>query len=376
MTEKKSLHAERNNIWKKRFDFYLGAPILFFLGLFRKKRVKPNLNEEKNFRFALLKTAALGDTILTTAIIQEIRAQFHTAEIVFVCSKANLAMAKTLLNNGVDEIFCFEMNSPVRSLFACRKFSEFDFVFDFSSWNHINALIAYFLPARYKIGFYRRKKFRHYIFDEAVEHLDSVHEVENFRNILRASGMKLKNFAPKLSVQTKKFFEGEYFIFHLFVAGSSKKLREWDVKNWQALAEKIFLNYKEKIFFTGSPSEKFLLDELVEDLRKKNISAENIAGKFSLEELPTILSQARCLVSVDTGIMHMGAAAGAKIVALHGATSPDRWGACTKKVISVSANEPCQPCVSLGFESKCQNPICMKKISVDMVFHAIEKILE
>ena len=33
----------------------------------------------------------------------------------------------------------------------------------------------------------------------------------------------------------------------------------------------------------------------------------------------------------------------------------------------------CQPCISLGFESKCRNPVCMQNITVDMVWEQVKK---
>ena len=70
----------------------------------------------------------------------------------------------------------------------------------------------------------------------------------------------------------------------------------------------------------------------------------------------------------------MSAAVGVPLIALHGATSDLRWGPLSDKAIVVKSGENCQPCISLGFESHCQNPKCMEHITVDMVLEKIDEL--
>ena len=89
-----------------------------------------------------------------------------------------------------------------------------------------------------------------------------------------------------------------------------------------------------------------------------------------------ILERARLVVSVDTGIMHLAAAVHAPLVALQGPTSKKRWGPLSDRAVVVRVGEKCRPCISLGFESNCDNPICMKNITVDMVLDAVDTVLK
>lgn len=102
----------------------------------------------------------------------------------------------------------------------------------------------------------------------------------------------------------------------------------------------------------------------------------NGAGRYNLKEMENILGHAEFLVSVNTGIMHMGAAVGVPLIALHGATSVKRWGPLSDRARNIWTHEKCQPCISLGFESKCKDPICMKHITVDMVMDEIVSMEE
>lgn len=362
---------ERNNKWMKRLDKYIGCPLIFILGLFHIKRRFMD-RKSKAPLIALLKTAAMGDTILMNAIIKEIKSNYPKSEITFICSKSNEGMAKAL--NDIDYLYCFSMKRPVESLVHLKSLGHFDLLFDFAPWARINALISYFLDADYKVGFKRKGMYRHYIYDAAVEHLDSVHEIENYRNILRAGHMTIYSFYPSFFYNKKPLITESYVVFHLYPAGSSVNLRMWDNRKWLRLGKEIYDEYGYTILVTGGKEDISNAVNIVEKLRKLGVSAKNIAGAYNLEEMKNVLGHAHFVISVNTGIMHMAAAVDVPLIALHGATSVKRWGPLNKQAYNLSSNESCQPCISLGFESKCKNPICMKHISVGMVMEKVKVI--
>jgi heptosyltransferase I len=74
--------------------------------------------------------------------------------------------------------------------------------------------------------------------------------------------------------------------------------------------------------------------------------------------------------------MHLGAAMGTVVIGIHGPTSFSRWGAKGIHVYAVESKEKCRPCISLGFESKCKNPVCMQHITVDMVWKQVKLALQ
>lgn len=362
---------ERNNQLMKKLDKYIGCPLLFSLGAVRKKAKWHSFPE--NPSVLLLKTAAMGDTILMDAVIREIRAAYPDSRITFVCSGSNFGMARAL--SGIDEIINFEMKRPLASLQKVRHSGRYDLLLDFAPWARINGVISWYARADYKVGFRRRGMHRHYIYDCAVDHLDTVHELENYRNILRAAHIPVTGLVPEFQPERSSPIHGEYAVFHLYPAGSSVMLRQWDKAKWIELGKRICQTYDFKILLSGGNEDEADAASVVNAMKKLGVDAESIAGKYNLKEMEAVLSQAKLLVSVNTGIMHMGAAVGAPLVALHGATSVTRWGPLSNKAANVWTHEPCQPCISLGFESKCTNPLCMQHISVGIVMNAVEEVL-
>ena len=66
-------------------------------------------------------------------------------------------------------------------------------------------------------------------------------------------------------------------------------------------------------------------DELIASCGGPSNRLASIAGRFGIGELIDVLAAARCVVSVNTGVMHLGAAVGTWTIALNGPTSSARW---------------------------------------------------
>ena len=85
----------------------------------------------------------------------------------------------------------------------------------------------------------------------------------------------------------------------------------------------------------------------------------DLTGRTSLKELAALLTLANAVVCTDTGVMHLAAAMGAKLVALFGPTAPWRTGPHGSGHVVLRAGLDCSPC----FERFCGDLKCMKQIS-------------
>ena len=85
----------------------------------------------------------------------------------------------------------------------------------------------------------------------------------------------------------------------------------------------------------------------------------DLSGRTGLKELAALLSLAQAVVCTDTGVMHLAAAMGAKVVALFGPTAPWRTGPFGQGHVILRAGLDCSPC----FERFCGELKCMEQIS-------------
>ncbi len=96
----------------------------------------------------------------------------------------------------------------------------------------------------------------------------------------------------------------------------------------------------------------------------------NIGGETSLPELAEIYKSAACVITTDSGPMHLAAAAGTPVVALFGPTNPARTGPYGSGHTIIRADLPCSPCLL----KKCPTKQCMEDITPEQVFEEAKKI--
>jgi len=99
----------------------------------------------------------------------------------------------------------------------------------------------------------------------------------------------------------------------------------------------------------------------------------DLSGKTNLGEALAILSRSRALVAVDSGILHLAAAAGTKVVGLYGPSNPKITGPRGEGHVIVTSGEDCSPCVrtECKFDRKCMTNIDARRVieAVDSVLH-------
>lgn len=361
----------RGNTLARLLDRYLGIPLVFFAGICRRKRSMP----VDPRRIGVLNTAAVGDTVLMSGPLADLRRAYTQAEIVLLTGPSNYEAACLL--DGVDRVIKLPVFSPVAAIKAVRR-QKFDLLLDFGPWSRLNAILAVCSGSGFIGGFRTAAQGRHFGYDLVVEHSENAHEFENHRGLLRALGV-MPSHAPSLRYESpeRRTFDNlsaRFAVFHLWPGGSAAKLKEWPIGRWVALAED-FAADKIDVVFTGAANQRPLNDSVIVEVKDSVRSRMKNAAGASLSETLQLLSDAELVVSVDTGVMHMAAASGVPLVALHGPSSPERWGPVSENALVVVP--PIGGCgfLSLGFEKLRNCPQCMNAISYGKVKTACDAVL-
>lgn len=331
--------SDRGNALLRHFDRYIGIPLIFILGLF-KGRKKKNENFKK---VGFLATAAIGDTLLISPVLKDFRAKYPDSEIIVFSGKTNRSTFDMTLPDF--NIKTIPVGNPIKAIREIRKF-DFDLFFDFGPWPRINSLITNFVKSQFKVGFKSINQFRHYIYNYVVEHRDDCHEIDNLRRLVKDFGVESKS-VPYLGIN-KPDFDKNYIVVHMFPSGYKAYYKEWSDKNWikliNGLTSKGF-----NVFLTGAPKDVEACNRIYNSCsnpEKINV----LAGKTTLLEVGDVLRDAIKVISVNTGIMHMAAAYNAEVIALHGPTSPLRWGPVCENKKDFCAKTKGAGKLHLGFE--------------------------
>ena len=353
----------RGNKRLRALDRAVGVPVLAAAGTFRRKRHVPG----ELGRIGILKSVGIGDMILLSGVIRDIAAAFPTANVFVIAGRDNAEVAHLL--EGV-EVVTLPIESPVEVIRGLRALS-LDVLLDFGQWTRVEAICSFLSSARFTIGFDTPGQRRHYCYDCTVRHSSEVHELENYRRLAAAIGVR-SQAAPRLG-DPESNGEGpreRYVVFHLWPGGYRSELKQWPLESWRSLAHRVS-DGGYSILATGSEADEERTRRFVDSCQGLPRPIESVAGRYPLRELTSVLQRSSCVVSVNTGVMHLAAAVGAPTVALNGPTSEARWGPIGPRVRSVNADIAGSGYLNLGSEYDRGDPNCMRAISVDRVATAV-----
>ena len=157
-----------------------------------------------------------------------------------------------------------------------------------------------------------------------------------------------------------------------FAIGASTSLKKWRYDYFAELA---------KMLLAGNPKIKIILLGAKYDVEAGNYIENSVAdgrlinltGKTSVSDLVYLVKRCRLLITHDTGTMHIGVAAGIKLIVIYtGNVGFWETGPYSANQVLVVPNIGCFPC---DFNLKCLNPVCKSLIKPEYIYDIAEMIL-
>jgi len=139
----------------------------------------------------------------------------------------------------------------------------------------------------------------------------------------------------------------------------------WPAKYYAAVAnQKILDGWAVWIF--GSAND-CVIGEEIQILTSQG--CVNLAGKTALSDAVDLLSLAKCVVTNDSGLMHIAAALTCKVIAIYGSTSPEFTPPLSDRATILKLDLDCQPC----FKRTCplKHHHCMRQLLPERVLKEI-----
>lgn len=363
----------RGSRWRRAADFWVGVPLVWLAGLARRRRALPRAPRH----IALLKTAAIGDMVLMSGPLRDLRLAHPQARITLLCGPSNAGMAALLA--GADEVVPLPIGRIDQALQAIGA-RRFDLIIDFGAWPRMDALYTLLARGAYRIGFATAGQHRHALYHQAVPHSSACHELDNYRALLAAAGVastsspRLEARAPLDPATTRALGGHPYVVFHLWPGGSNAAAREWPLARWLQLARAV-MSQDHGVVLTGALGDRLANERLVDLVQGHLLPGLpryrilNLAGG-SLAQTAAVLAGSVAAVCVNTGVMHMAAALGVPVIGLHGATAVARWGPVGPQAVAIASTVPGCGCLDLGFEPV-PRVACTDSISVEQVLAAL-----
>ncbi len=152
------------------------------------------------------------------------------------------------------------------------------------------------------------------------------------------------------------------------------KTKEWGDERFIALGRKLVSENNVLVQIIGGPGDIPRAERIAAGIGKGSVS---LAGKLGLMETALVLSASDCLVTNDTGVMHIGGAVSIPVIAVFGSTTEELgFFPYNTKGEVIQAAADCRPCTAKGL-TQCPKKHfkCMNNITTDMVYSCVINLL-
>jgi ADP-heptose:LPS heptosyltransferase len=362
-----------------------------FLQLARLKKRAPQHDLKDNprnlqfHRILVLSTTALGDTLLSTPVFAALRKAYPQATISAMIRDRYCSFFKN--NPDLDEIIPF-YKGWIGFYRTWKKVKKGGFNIAFVA--HISdpgpLVIASLAGTPYLVGYCPQKEFDHLFSLKIIPNLKE-HLIENRLDAVRSvtghtDGLSKNMVLPLDPEETEKIwgnFVAQHKIFATktkiigFQPGANRYYQRWPKEHFIELGKKILARDKHHVIIISGSQQEAALCRAIED----GIGQKERAFFYPspLAELPHILKKIDCLVTNDTGPMHVAIAIGTPTIELFVSGLPYRTGYCQdfKKHHIISKERPCgDDCI----RKKCtKKPGCMSLITADEVFDVTMEVM-
>ena len=309
----------------------------------------------------------LGDAVMTTPAIENIVKTYPECKITifgsFVSTKLFLEhpnVKRIIIDNSKKE-----GNRYINLYRLAKRAGEVDIALSFRK-NFTTKFLLWVVNAMDK-----------YIYSRLNSNLDT-HQVIRYNDFINKS-LQTSLEPDKLKIYQKEnnspHQESEKLVLGINPGATYGSAKRWYPKEFAAVAIELSDIYDIKIF--GGPGETDIASDIEQELKKSNISNyTNLAGKTSIEELISQISQLDLFLTNDSGPMHLAAAFAIPTVCIFGPTrhnETNQWK--NSKEFLIRKDMSCAPCMKrvCPLKDKNEHHKCMKLITATDVLNRLKQ---
>jgi len=291
-------------------------------------------------KIILFKIGALGDVLMTTPLVRQLRKNFPNAKIDYLVGDYSKVVLER--NKYLDEILTFDSMIFVKKkifkwikLIRSIRKRRYDVIFVLDK-HWIFNLTAFLFGIKRRVGFDRLGKEGIFLTDK-VYYGPVRHEVYYYLDLLKNFGyfpdykdVKYDLFLTKEDEMfaskfwKEKFKKGEKVLGVFPGVGNPMdkfaRIRAFDFDLMARLCKK-YLKRGWTLLLFGSKNDLEYGNKLICLLRQK-IKMENLIGKLTLTQTAALAKRCDQIITWDSGGMHIAAAVNKRILAIFGPTHP------------------------------------------------------
>jgi predicted lipopolysaccharide heptosyltransferase III len=336
-------------------------------------------------RILVIRLRSIGDTVLSTPSLIALKRFLPHARVDILLEDWVAPVLDGF--TFVDEIIPLKRGSATsRARIASRlRGNKYDVVYNLHGGTTAT-LLTRASGANHRVGYssYQYARLHNHLAPSSstLWNRDKTHSVEQQLALLGWTGVPVTDRPPTQLAITDEAVESiaarlraeglddttPFAVIHPTAAFDTK---QWATDKFARVAENLSALGLAVVVITA-PAEASVAEKLRQDSKVLVTTLTNL----SLPEVTALTSQARLFVGNDSGIAHIAAAVGAPCVVIFGSSNIAHWRPWAKNAAEIVLEEmECQPCHGYYCE-KFEQPECIKRVPVERVAAAIERVLK
>ncbi len=311
---------------------------------------------DKPKKILIIRTDRLGDVILSTPVIKNLRLAYPKAQIAFLCRPYTKAVLEG--NPNLDEVIIYDKYGDDKSIWSSIKFTldlrqkKFDWAIILHPTNRMH-IVSFFAGITYRVGWNKKAG---WLLSKKITHTKQKgekHELEYTLDILREIKVPIEDkttylpISPVASTLVEEMLENEgikvkerFIVIHTSASCISKR---WPRKHFSQLIKILAAELKARIILITSEAERNEAKEIL--LENKVI---DFCGKLNIAQVSALLAKASLFISNDSGPVHIAASLNTPLIAIFGRNkpglSPKRWRPLSENSFYFHQASQCQDC--------------------------------
>ena len=326
-------------------------------------------------RLLVIKLRGIGDVLLSTPLIENLKKQFPHLQIDYLCEEFACDVLRG--NPWLDNVILFNKRKESGfDLIKKIRQKKYDIIIDLYG-NPRTAFLTFTSGAKYRIGFPFRGRSYAYT-DLVTPRGGEVHNVDFNLDVLKHFEIPITSRRPIFPLlNNEKQFAEDYFVQN----GLSSKTviginasggwytKKWDLTSYASLVNKISQTEQCIVLLFWGPGEYHDAIAIQKIVKKTTL----IIPKTTLKEMGALLQRCSYFISNDAGPMHIAASLDVPTLGIYGPTNPYLQGPYGEKHVWIR-NEQLD-CLECNL-TKCPiGNVCMTELSVEVVYSAFQQLI-
>ena len=275
-------------------------------------------------KILLISLAGIGDTLMATPLIHELRASFPQARIdalVMWAGSRDLLQSNPHLSSVIHQNLIKAMPHETWTCLQDLRRQRYNVSINtYPQSRTVYRAVARFIAAeaRFSHVYDRWSVLDHALMTRTMEQDYTLHAVENNLNLLKLLGAspKLPQHSYELALSAEERKWAQHFlgddrrkILGIHVGSGPTKnlpLRRWPIENWTGLVQRILHEQPAwRVFLFGGPEEAEAHATILGDVTDSRVIAPQTRN---FRHAAAVLEKCHAFISVDTSLMHLAAA--------------------------------------------------------------------